>query len=317
MPHDYDATILFTTKNRRDELRKALASALTQTGARCEVLVIDDGSTDATAQMCAQEFPSVRVIRHEQSAGYIVRRNEGAREARSPVVFSVDDDATFSDPSTVAHTLRELAHPRVGAVAIPYIDVLKTPDVHQRAPDEQGVWIASEYRGTAHALRRDLFLALGGYRENLIHQCEEGDYCYRLLDAGYVTRRGTAAPIHHFESPKRDLTRQMTFSTRNNLLLAWHNVPMPRFLIHAPGTIFNTLRAAARAGYFRTALRGTLWGLKDCATGAAPRQPVSPAAYRLYRRLRVAGATRFEEIEAALNPPRQPANAAARQTVPA
>ena len=47
------ATVVITTKNRREDLLKAVASAWSQT-ARPEVLVIDDGSTDGTSEAVAR-----------------------------------------------------------------------------------------------------------------------------------------------------------------------------------------------------------------------------------------------------------------------
>ena len=58
------ASVVITTKNRQDELRVAIQSALKQT-AHVEIIVVDDGSTDSTAEMVRREFPGVRLIRHD------------------------------------------------------------------------------------------------------------------------------------------------------------------------------------------------------------------------------------------------------------
>jgi hypothetical protein len=202
----FSASVVITTKNRKEELLKAVESAM---GQRCllEVIVIDDGSTDGTADELKKKFsvfssqfseeepatsysppvttslPVLRLIRHEESRGLIVRRNEGARVARGDVIFSMDDDAVFSSPFVVEQTLRDFSHPRIGAVAIPYIEPHKANREIQRAPTREDIWITASYIGTAHAVRRDIFLALGGYREHLVHQGEEGDFCLRMLAA--------------------------------------------------------------------------------------------------------------------------------------
>jgi len=56
-----EATVVITTKNRKEELRDALSSVLRQLGVRLEVIVIDDGSTDGTTEMLRSEFPSIRI----------------------------------------------------------------------------------------------------------------------------------------------------------------------------------------------------------------------------------------------------------------
>ena len=154
-----EATVLITTKNRRDELRTAIRSALIQT-VPVEVLVIDDGSTDGTAELVREEFPGVRLISHPVSRGYVVCRNEGTGVATGAVVFSIDDDAAFSTPDIVRTTLDDFASERVGAVAIPYIDVRTDPRVHQAAPDGRTVYATGQYRGTAYAVRRGVFIAV-------------------------------------------------------------------------------------------------------------------------------------------------------------
>ena len=127
------ATVVITTKNRRDELSHAVRSALSQS-ILAEVLVIDDGSSDGTAEMVRAEFPLVRLERSESSLGLITQRNRAARLATGEVLFSIDDDAVFASPHTVEQTLREFEHPRVGAVAIPYVEPRKSTIVYQKAP---------------------------------------------------------------------------------------------------------------------------------------------------------------------------------------
>src|SRR5437899_4184715 len=153
------AGIVITTKNRKEELRVALQSAFRQT-IQPELMVVDDGSTDGTSEMVRSEFPRVILHHFEQSKGCIVRRNDGARLAKCDVIFSIDDDAAFGVSEVVEQTLIEFDSPRVGAVAIPYSDVKKDGLVRQKAPDREGIWVTDRYIGTAHAVRRDVFLKL-------------------------------------------------------------------------------------------------------------------------------------------------------------
>jgi glycosyltransferase involved in cell wall biosynthesis len=290
-----NATVVITTKNRREDLVKAVASALTQT-ANPEVLVIDDGSTDGTAEFMAREFPAVRLHRSEQSLGLIVQRNRAARLASHPIVFSIDDDAVFSSAGVVEQTLREFDHPQVGAVAIPMVDVNTSPAVRQKAPRPDGIYAVYDYIGTAHALRRDLFLQLGGYREVLFHQSEEEDYCLRILNHGYITRAGNADPIHHFESPKRSFARMDYYGARNKVLYAWHNVPFPHLPKHLVATTLLTSVYARHPVRCLTRLRGVANAYTVIGSGRTHRQPVSVASYLLSRRLKKTGPLPLEAI---------------------
>ena len=289
------ATVVITTKNRKDDLRKAIESALGQS-CPTEVLVVDDASTDGTASMVEKEFPDVRLEVAETSQGYIAQRNRAARLASFAYIFSIDDDAAFSTREVVEQTLSEFEDPRIGAIAIPYVEPRKSADVHQRAPQAQGVFVTNDFIGTAHALRRDLFLDLGGYRECLVHQGEEGDYCLRMLNAGFVTRLGNADAIHHFESPLRDLSRMDFHGRRNDVLFAWHNVPMPYLPVHLAATTVNGLLAGMRVRRPGRMLRGTLRGYADCLRRWNARDPVRREIYRLNRRLKKGGPMTLDEV---------------------
>jgi len=294
-----NATVVITTRNRRDDLLKAVASALTQT-ARPEILVLDDGSTDGTSEAVTRNFPTVRLHRSVQSLGLIVQRNRAAALARTPFLFSIDDDAVFSTPTVVETTLRDFGHPRVGAVAIPFVDVNHSPALLQKAPDGQGVYATCSYIGTAHALRRDVFLRLSGYRGVLFHQGEEEDYCIRMLNAGWITRCGNADPIRHFESPRRSWARMDYYGARNKVLYAWHNVPFPEVTGHLAATTAKSLAYTLRPNRVWTRLRGLLAGYALAASGRARREPVEKAAYRLSQELKRRGVMPVEEISSRL-----------------
>lgn len=282
---DLKATVVIASKNRKDHLRRALASCMKQT-AEPEILVIDDGSSDGTAEMVRREFPTVRLIRHEMSMGVVVQRNRGARLASGDVIVSIDDDAEFPSPDTIAHTLREFVDPCVGAVAIPFVNVNSGDEVLQRAPPGANVLVTGAYIGTAYAVQRDVFLRLGGYREYIFHQGEEEDFCIRMLDLGFVVRLGSASPIHHYESPIRDRWRMDVYGGRNKVLFAWYNVPMPYLLVHLPAAILNRLLYGIRTGRLRRAIVGISKGLAACVREASQRRPVRPETYRIFRRLR-------------------------------
>jgi glycosyltransferase involved in cell wall biosynthesis len=289
------ATVVITTKNRVDDLRKAVASALVQT-ANPEIIVMDDGSTDGTAEVMRREFPQVRLHRSEFSLGYIAQRNRATRLASSPIIFSIDDDAIFSGPNVIEQTLREFNDPRIGAVAIPFVDVNTSPVVRQKAPEPIGTYATYSFIGTAHALRRDLFLALSGYREILVHQSEEEDYCIRMLNDGYITKCGNADPIHHFESPRRSWERMDFYGARNKILYAWHNIPGSAAAIQLGGRTAKALTFSLKPRRMWTRFRGLCSGFRLLATGAVTRQPVSRAVYHLSQELKRRGAIPSEEI---------------------
>ncbi len=155
-------------------------------------------------------------------------------------IVSIDDDAEFTTPSIVSQTLGDFDHPRIAAVSIPHKDIRVSPLFKTPAPPGPGRWVVPFFIGTAHALRREVFLQMGGYRASLVHNTEERDFCVRLMNFGCVARLGTADAIHHYISPVRDTWRARMFERRNdicNILL--EIVPFPHLLWQLPGTVIK------------------------------------------------------------------------------
>jgi GT2 family glycosyltransferase len=299
------ASVVITSRNRKTDLLVAIGSCLSQT-VPVEVLVYDDASTDGTTTAIHDKFPparfpQVKVIRQEAPVGYIALRNRGARDAQTNVIISIDDDAIFTTPTIVETTLRGFNHPRVGAIAIPFKNVSISQDIFQRAPAGDDVYITSSYIGTAHAVRRDLFLQLGGYREEFVHQGEESDYCMRLLNAGYVVRLGDSDLIHHFVSPKRDMTRLHFYGSRNNILLVAANYPALQLPYALPRATGATLWHGWRVRALGIKLKAVAKGYLDSFRYLGHRRPVSSATLKLFKRLQRSPA-RLRDVEGQLPP---------------
>lgn len=93
-------TVVVATYNRDHLLERLFAALEAQTMQDFELIVVDDGSNDATsttlAQLAAQSPLSVRILRQEHNAGPAAARNRGWREATAPVVAFTDDDCVPS-----------------------------------------------------------------------------------------------------------------------------------------------------------------------------------------------------------------------------
>jgi glycosyltransferase involved in cell wall biosynthesis len=286
-PAQLDATIVIVSKNRVDELRRALQSAMIQHGASIEILVMDDGSTDGTSEMVRREFPSAAFHRSEQSLGLVVERNRAAQLARGSIIVSIDDDATFSTPDVVAQTLQDFDDPRIGVVAIPFIDKNRSESLNQTAPSRSGTYVTQSFVGTAYAIRRDMFLNISGFRDDIVHQGEEGDFAIRMLECGFFVRLGRADPIFHFESPKRDWKRMCVYGWRNIILFSWRYVPFPYLTIRLAATLANGLIHSARRCELHWFGLAVVRALRMIVLGpASMRCPVRRRTYRLFRRLR-------------------------------
>jgi glycosyltransferase involved in cell wall biosynthesis len=291
-----EITALITTRNRRDELRGAIASALRQT-CDVEVVVIDDASTDGTAELVEREFPEVVLHRSGEPRGYIAQRNLGVGLASAPVVAIIDDDAVLQSPRTLEQALADFDDPRIGAVAIPHIDVGLSATPRLSVPARDGVFLTSEFTGTAAAIRRDVFAAVGGFRESLLHQGEERDFCLRMLEGGWVVRVGRSDPIHHYTSPARDVRRMDLNGRRNAILCAWYNEPLPAALVRMAEMSAVGIVSGVRVGRPLNAVRGLGLGFRACWQERDARRPVRRGVNRAFRRLWKQGPLPLAEIE--------------------
>jgi GT2 family glycosyltransferase len=294
-----DATVVIVTRDRRDLLRDAIGSSLVQT-VEPEVIVVDDASSDGTQDMVRAEFPHVRLFCSSVPRGCVPQRTAAAQRARGRIVVSIDDDCLFRSRETLERTLAEFDHPRIGAVAIPYVDQW-TPGIRQAAPAPAPAFATFRFAGGANAVRRDLFIGLGGYRTDLVQQGEETDFCLRMLAAGYVARLGTAPPLVHLVA-EHDDAEVCFYSRRNDVLHAWRNVPMP----YLPGRLVKVLARSAVMGVALrrpgAAARGTARGAWDALRNQRERRPVGRSVYRAARVLKAREAIPLAELEPVLPP---------------
>jgi len=85
-------SVIIPTFNRPRKTARAIASVLYQTFSDYEILVVDDGSGDASSDALAPLLPRIRCIAHSRNLGVSAARNAGIRESCSPLVAFLDSD---------------------------------------------------------------------------------------------------------------------------------------------------------------------------------------------------------------------------------
>ena len=107
-------SVIIPCYNQAQFLPDALESALAQTYRKMEVVVVDDGSPDTTAEVVAR-YPGVRCVRQE-NRGVAEARNAGFRASSGEYVLFLDADDRLTPNAVEAHLLCFAEHPEAGFV---------------------------------------------------------------------------------------------------------------------------------------------------------------------------------------------------------
>ena len=207
------ATVAMTAFNAEDTIERALVSALAQDWRPIEILVVDDASSDATAERIAalaSRHPEIRLIRHARNQGVAAARNSLlAAAAGEFVVFFDDDDESVShristqvarietyemrfapDAPVICHAAREQTTPdgdrRIETTMGRREDV---PAPQGRAVADRiltGRPLADGYGALAtcsQAARRSTYARVGGF-DPALRRSEDTDLSIRLALAG-------------------------------------------------------------------------------------------------------------------------------------
>jgi GT2 family glycosyltransferase len=118
-----EISIVTVSFNGREYLRRCLRSLLEHTrGLEYEVVVVDNASQDGSADMVAEEFPSVRLLRRPSNAGLSTALNQGIRLSGGEMTVLLNPDVELRDNPfpAMARYLRD--HPEVGILGPRILD---------------------------------------------------------------------------------------------------------------------------------------------------------------------------------------------------
>lgn len=178
-------SVIIPSYNRWYCLPRALDSVLAQSKAAHEIIVIDDGSTDDTAQQLARQFPSIKVLQ-QNNAGVSAARNAGINIASGDWIALLDsDDVWHSNKLEQQLTaLQQNVEMRLCHCDELWIrnGVRVNPKNKHR---KSGGWIFEQclplcaISPSAAIIRRDVFDDIGLFDEDL-PACEDYDFWLRL-----------------------------------------------------------------------------------------------------------------------------------------
>ena len=201
-----DVSVVVCAFNAADTIDDCLSSLAKLTYPSVEVIVVNDGSWDATSSI-AHRFKGVRVI-DTPNGGLSAARNVGLAAARGEIVAYTDADARV-DPDWLAYLVQPMLTSDVAGAGGPNVVPDDDPWVAQcvaRAPGGPGHVmlddrIAEHVPGCNMAFRRDALLSIGGFNPVYVRAGDDVDVCWRLQARGFRIGFAPAALVWHHRRP--------------------------------------------------------------------------------------------------------------------
>jgi GT2 family glycosyltransferase len=228
-------TVVIATRNRRTSLERTLR-ALHTDPVPPSVIVVDNGSVDGTPDMVAVRFPQVRVMVLDRNAG-AVARNVGVAAASTPYVAFADDDSWWA-PGALTRAARHLDDaPRLALLAArTHVGAAERLDPMSAFMAQAPLGTAGDLPGPsvlgflacAAVVRRDPFLACGGFDPVVFFMGEEARVALDLRTAGHGLAYCADVVAHHHPAPDvGDGTSKRLLAMRNRALTAWMRRRVP------------------------------------------------------------------------------------------
>ena len=245
-------TAVIVSYNCRDVLRECLHRLITP-GDAVPIIVVDNASTDGSAEVVAAYFPTVELIKNTQNRGFAVACNQGIRACATPFILLLNPDTLLERAEL--QKLQDVmgSHPDVGACGPRILNVDGTLQPSCRAFPTLGAMVCDEL-GLSHLFPHSRRLAgyrLGGWKHNetsdvdqLMGSClllrraalehvgllderfflyfEEVDLCWRLWQTRWRVLFIANATVTHIGGESSRVDRRNALGHRYRSLFAYY-----------------------------------------------------------------------------------------------
>ena len=214
LPEYPKVSVIVCAYNAERTMDRCLASLEKLNYPNYEVIVVNDGSTDATREI-AERYNYVRLI-NQENKGLSEARNVGLRAATGAIIAYTDSDC-MADPDWLTHIVARFLSTNFGAVGGPNLSppddslVASCVAVSPGAPthvllDDE---VAEHIPGCNMAFRREALESIGGFDPIFRAAGDDVDLCWRLQNKGYKIGFSPAAVVWHFRrNTVRDYLKQ-------------------------------------------------------------------------------------------------------------
>ena len=225
-----------------------------------EVIVVDDASTDGSADVVKKEFPQIRLIKHRVNRGFSAAVNTGARMAKGELICLLNTDV-IPEKNFLEAAIAHFNRKEVFAVSFHEKDYSWAKGdfregylSHSMGKESLEAHPSLWANGGSALFRRDYWMALGGMDEKLFtpFYWEDMDLSYRAYKRGFVVLWEPNARVEHkHESTMGQLSKSyiQRIRERNELFFIWKNITSPNLFRKHIAALFT--RMFRHPGYLR------------------------------------------------------------------
>lgn len=208
-----------------------------------EIVIVDDASTDGSAEFIAQLFPRIKLIRHSRNFRFPITVNAGFKAASGDIIFLLNQDVN-PQPDLIKNTLPHFADPKIFAVTFSeqnrswakgefkngFLEFTNGPRDNKI---HESLWAS----GGSAAFRKTIWDELGGFDPIFTPgYFEDLDLGWQARRAGYKIIWDPKCSVQHLTetafnkafSPKK----LQYIKERNYLLAHWKNLDQGQLAIH-------------------------------------------------------------------------------------
>ncbi|MFQ5561793.1 MAG: glycosyltransferase family 2 protein [Nitrospinota bacterium] len=263
-------SVVILTWNRCCDLSETLREVEKSTYSALEILVVDNCSTDGTAEMVKKQFPDVTFIALDENVG-IAGYNVGFKKAKGEYILVLDNDS-FPEINSIKKMVGYFEEfPTLGVAAFDVKNYCEKERQLEFGPGQGET--ATGYNGAGAGIRRSCLDKAGALFEPFFLYMNEQDHALRVLQSGYGIRWFPDLVAFHKQSASSRSSEKMAyFYTRNLLWMIWRNYPLflmfrSTFLIFFFAVLYSVkLRNKV---YFR-AISDAVVGLKRIVPARSP-----------------------------------------------
>lgn len=204
-----------------------------------EVIVVDQGSKDGSAEMINKEFNHVKLIRNEKNVGFSAGNNQGFKKSRGKYVYVLNNDTEVLK-NWLTNVVKAMENDeKLAAAGSLQISPDKLDDVDLMTENE--IEEVETVGGAAMILSKRVIDEIGMFDDKHFSPIygEENDWCYRARNKGYkiaqvknsgVVHIGEATNVKQYDKPYSFVLRET-----NRIRAMLFNLPAGRLIKFVPG----------------------------------------------------------------------------------